>query len=300
MVLNKLNIANQIKPITLDNIIKEFDNLKVIGKDAYKLSPRSKIGNDIVDYFTFQERLETKGKYNTNFYEFIENFEEFKKKKFIQTMITYYKNVKNKKGTKNEFVVLKEIYNICISAINIMKPLNCMEILTKYNSQNVLNFCSGWGGSAVACAALGLNSYIGVEINKHLKEPYHNMTTFLNKYSTTNIKIIIEDALKIDFSLYEYDTVFSSPPYYFIEKYQNNTIYNTKQEMNELFYKPLFINTYKALKPNGYYIINICKEVFENVLQQLLGTPIDVFPLKKSNRQNSHTELVYVWIKPKT
>ena len=34
-------------------------------------SPRSLVGNNVVDYFTFTQRLETKGKYNINFYEFI-------------------------------------------------------------------------------------------------------------------------------------------------------------------------------------------------------------------------------------
>ena len=121
------------------------------------------------------QRLETKGKYDISFFEFLQNIEEFKKKTFIQTMIKYYKDVKNKNNTKNEYIVLKEVYNICISAINIMRPLNCMEIYTKYNAKRVLNFCAGWGGSAVAAAALNLDAFYGVEINTELQEPYANM-----------------------------------------------------------------------------------------------------------------------------
>ena len=131
--LEKKNIANQIKNITINDIDLEFNQLTKIGHFANTISSRSKIGNNIVDYFTFVKRLETKGKYNINFFDFIINLNEFKKKKFIQTMITYYDNVKNKNNTKNEYIVLKEIYNICISAINIMRPLNCMEIYSKYN-----------------------------------------------------------------------------------------------------------------------------------------------------------------------
>jgi 16S rRNA G966 N2-methylase RsmD len=261
------------------------------------MSARSRIGNNIVDYFTFLQRLETKGKYNVCFFEFIERMEEFKQKKFIQTMLQYYKDVKNKNNTKNEYVVYKEVYNICISAINIMRPLNCMEIYKKYNAKRVLNFCSGWGGTAVAAGALNLEAYFGVEINTDLKEPYDNMVSFLKTKSTTQFDIQICDALDVDYTTMNYDTVFTSPPYYFIEKYANSVKYNTKKEMDEKFYKPVFLKTYTGLQCGGHYIINVCKEVYDNVLKCILGDAHDMFPLKKSKRQNEYTEMVYVWRK---
>ena len=293
----KAFVANKIKNITLEAVDKEMNQLIEIGKDAHTISPRSRIGNNVVDYFTFVQRLETKGKYDISFYEFVENIEEFKKKQFIQTMLKYYKDVKNKNNTKNEYIVLKEVYNICISAINIMRPLNCMEIYAKYNAKRVLNFCAGWGGSAVAAAALKLDAFYGVEINHALIEPYNNMLPYLNSKSGTFFNMKFCDALEVDYDNYVYDMVFSSPPYYFIEKYENNVKYNTKKEMDEKFYKPLFSKTYNGLQKGGYYIINVCKEVYENVLKGLFGEAYEVFPLKKSKRQNNYTEMVYVWHK---
>ena len=293
----KTQIANKIKDITVDDLEDDMGKLIQIGKDAYTTSSRSRIGNNVVDYFTFLQRLETKGKYDINFFEFIQNIEEFKKKKFIQTMLTYYKDVKNKNNTKNEYIVLKEVYNICISAINIMRPLNCMEIYTKYKGKRVLNFCAGWGGSAVAAAALNLDAYYGVEINSDLKQPYDNMITFLQKKCATKFENIICDAVDVDYSNMNYDTVFSSPPYYFLEKYANNVKYVSKKDMDEKFYRPLFAKTHNGLQPGGHYIINVCKEVYDNVLKGLLGDAHESFPLKKSKRQNNHTEMVYVWVK---
>lgn len=276
---------------------KEMQQLIEIGGTAATISPRSRIGNNIVDFYTFKQRLETKGKYNINFFTFLENIEEFKKKKYIQTMLTYYENVKNKNNTKNEMIVYKEIYNICISAINIMRPLNCMEIYAKYNAKKVLNFCAGWGGSTIAASALGLESHYGIDINSDLSEPYAKLIAYLATKSPTQNHIHIGDAVAFDYTKIDYDLVFSSPPYYFIEKYANNTNYASKKEMNELFYKPLFAKTYEGLQLGGYYIINICKEVYDNVLQKLLGDAIEIFPLKKSKRQNEYTEQVYVWKK---
>ena len=107
--IEKQTISRQIKNISLETIERDMCQLAKIGNDAHAASSRCRIGNNVVDYFTFQHRLETKGKYNINFYEFIVNIDEFKKKKFIQNMLTYYSTVKNKNGTKNEFVVLKEL-----------------------------------------------------------------------------------------------------------------------------------------------------------------------------------------------
>ena len=293
----KTEIANKIKDITVDDLEEDMEKLIQIGKDAYTMSSRSRIGNNVVDYFTFRQRLETKGKYDISFFGFIQNIEEFKQKKFIQTMLTYYKDVKNKNNTKNEYIVLKEVYNICISAINIMRPLNCMEIYTKYKAKRVLNFCAGWGGSTVAAAALNLDAYYGVEINSDLKQPYDNMITFLQTKCATQFENIICDAVEVDYSNMIYDTVFSSPPYYFLEKYANNVKYGSKKDMDDKFYRPLFTKTYNGLQPGGHYIINVCKEVYDNVLKGLLGDAHESFPLKKSKRQNNHTEMVYVWVK---
>jgi 16S rRNA G966 N2-methylase RsmD len=297
LVLDKHTIAKQIKNISMEQVEREMNELIKIGSDAHMESPRSRTGNNVVDYFTFQQRLETKGKYNLNFYEFIENLEEFKEKKFIQTMLTYYSNVKNKNNTKNEYVVLKEVYNICISAINIIRPIVYMEIYTKYKPTAVLDFCAGWGGAAVACSALNIPHYIGIEINTSLREPYKNLIDYLNTKSTCKINMNFEDALTVDYSKLYYDLVFTSPPYYFIQKYENNIEYVNKRAMNEHFYKPIFTKVYDGLQPGGYFIINVCSEVYQRVLIELFGDAHEMYPYKKSQRQNKYSEMVYVWRK---
>jgi hypothetical protein len=67
--------------------------------------------------------------------------------------------------------------------------------------------------------------------------------------------------------------------------------------MNELFYRPLFRKTFDELQKGGYFLINICQEVYDTVLKEELGEAIEFFPLKKSKRQNNYKEIVYVWIR---
>ena len=106
----KKNIAAQIKHITPKMRDLEMDKLIEIGKNANSISPRSRIGNNVVDFFTFPQRLETRGKYDVNFFEFLQNIDEFKKKKFIQTMLNYYNNVKNKNsyGTLSFYYLIEK------------------------------------------------------------------------------------------------------------------------------------------------------------------------------------------------
>jgi tRNA1(Val) A37 N6-methylase TrmN6 len=172
-----------------------------------------------------------------------------------------------------------------------------MEIYSKYKPKCVLDFCAGWGGAAVAAAALKLDKYIGIEINHNLEEPYGKLVTYLGEKSPTTIEMIFEDALKIDYNNLVYDFVFTSPPYYFIQKYENNPKYASKKEMDELFYVPIFMKTYNGLQKGGHYIINVCKEVYDNVLVKLFGNAHEIYPYKKSKRQNDYNEIVYVWIK---
>ncbi len=121
------------------------------------------------------------------------------------------------------------------------------------------------------------------------------MTEFLLGYCDTSFNIIMDDCLNVNCDVLEYDTVLCSPPYYFKEKYENNVKYKTKEEMNDWFYRPIFKRTQNELQKHGYYIINICKEIYGRVLLPLLGPPLDMIPLKKARRQNDYKEMIYVW-----
>ena len=297
----KCGYALKIKDIKFETIEEEMNKLIELRENIKLLPERCLLGNSIIDYFTFIERLETKGKYNANFYDFLYNIEYFKTKKFIQTILVFYKDKKYKnnelKFNENIIKIYKETYNICISSINIMKPLNCMEIYLNYKAQRILNFCAGWGGSLVAACALNLPVYYGIEINTNLKPAYEKMTKYLATKCITKMDIYFCDALNIDYTKLDYDCVFSSPPYYNKEKYSNNNYYKTKKQMNEEFYTPIFKKTFDGLKNNGYYIINICREVYIDVLVPLLGEAHFITILKKSKKQNNYKEYVYCWHK---
>jgi len=297
-------IANKIKCISEADVKNDYEMLKNLAGVAVEFNERCRVGNNVVDFFTFRERLETRGKYNINFYDFFTNIEEFKKKKFIQTMLTYYETTKNARGLKNECIVLKEVYNICISAINIFRPLLSIEVYQRFKPTRILDFSAGWGGRAVGAAACGI-SYFGLDINAGLHEAYNKMSDFLNSSSSSSsssknlINLLIADAVTYDYSTIApgYDMVFTSPPYYFIEKYSHNESYASKDEMDQKFYIPIFSNTYKHLLPGGHFVLNVNKEIYERVCLSLFGPAEQTMNCKKSKRQNNYREMIYIWKK---
>ena len=79
---NKKFIANKIKCIHENDIELDFEALKNVVNAALLstntndnnvkggIEFKERVGNNIVDFFTFKERLETRGKYNIHFYDF--------------------------------------------------------------------------------------------------------------------------------------------------------------------------------------------------------------------------------------
>jgi Ran GTPase-activating protein (RanGAP) involved in mRNA processing and transport len=59
----KIYIAKKIKDISFAEVEEDMNKLIKIGTNSNSISERTKTGNNVVDYFTFVQRLETKGKY---------------------------------------------------------------------------------------------------------------------------------------------------------------------------------------------------------------------------------------------
>lgn len=289
----KRNIAQKILDIREKDIETDFINLKEIGCEKKKAL--SQIGNDIVNYFTFVERLNTIGNKKLNFYDVWRNKNALAKKKYINNIVSFYKNRKTKYP---EPKVWYRISNLYFSAISIFKPQIAMDIYCLYNPTTILDFTMGWGGRLVGACALNIPKYIGIDMNSNLKTPYSKMTDFLKKHSTTEIELYFQDALTVDYSKLNYDLVLTSPPYYNIETYGDN-VEKTKEEWDNSFYIPIFEKTFQHLKPGGHYCINIPNEVYENVAIKILGNPLTKIPLPKSKRTSSenYNEFIYVWKK---
>lgn len=298
----KHDIAEQIKTYDENEVAEDYRRLVKIGCDAKDKSVYITTGNKVVDKYTFDERLNTTGRNNLTFFEFWENIDYFTAKPNIATLLD---KLKAERKYENEYTRTYNVYRLYYGSVSIFKPLLAMEYYCMFKPRTVLDFTMGWGGRLVGACALNIHKYIGIDSNTRLEAQYAGLVEFIKPRTTTQIELVFEDAKTVDYSKYEYDMVFTSPPYYNIEKYNGGQIYKEKGDWDELFYFPVFYETHKHLKNGGVYCLNISVEIYERVCVKLFGEAKHRFNMKKHNRHNTKgttpknmdSEFVYVWVK---
>ncbi len=292
--MTHIEIARTIKPLTEEQAINDLLKLKNI--DITTISSKSRVGQIFIDYFTFCERLNTKGKRGISFFDFVYNIELYIDKPYY---IKFLKWLDDNRVGKPNICKYYELYRLYFSSIISFTPINAMIIYNKYKPTKVLDPFCGWGGRLVGACISNLNTYIGIDTNYNLIEPYDKMINILKENTSTNIEFINEDCSQVNYSAMDYDCVFTSPPYYNIELYSGCSK-KSKKEWDEI-YKKVFVNTYNFLKPNGIYILNIPKSVL-SIAKNILGEPSETFIIPKLSRNKergkNYKEVAFVWRKP--
>jgi len=243
------------KKISLDIAIRDYHKLTLLDTNTFV---NSRVGTMFINYFTFKERLDTRGIKGMNYLEFLSN-EDYLNRTYIKNLIEYQKN----KKVKPE-VMMYEIYKFHCGSVGMIKPITIKRILQIYKPISVLDPFMGWGSSLVSCCAMNIPHFYGIEINTNLVTPYNEMTKLLTKIGTiTDIHLKFMNSVDVDFSKINYDFVFTSPPYYNKEQYWNGSefIKLTKEQWNELYIK-IFTNVYLNTKRGGYLAINCPTDIY--------------------------------------
>ena len=289
--MDKQNIINKIKYITKNDAIKEWT--KLTNFNLNNVSNETRIGNKIIDFFTFEQRLETKSKKGYSYWDFVSST-EYQNRKYIKSLIDYQHN----KGIEY-YTSMYSIFKLHFSSIGLFKPIRVMKLIDFFPVENIVDPFMGWGCRAIGSAAMGINSYTGIDTNMDLVDPYIKLGTFLKELGVkTKLTFMFKDCLDVDYSLLNYDCVMTSPPYYNIEIY-NGMTKKTIQEWN-FFYTQIFSITYKHLLVGGYFMINILTKIYIEVLIPLLGEATFILPLGKKNRigiEDKSNEAIFIYKK---
>jgi len=67
--------------------------------------------------------------------------------------------------------------------------------------------------------------------------------------------------------------------------------------MNEEFYKPLTLEIYKNLLPEGHMVLNVSPEIYEYI-RGIFRDADMIHPLICHNRNTTYKESIYIWRKP--
>lgn len=286
---DKIKISKELKMISKSQAIKDYDKLKNI--DCKEINLNSNVGNKMLDYYFFPYRLDTLSRKKINFYDFLDNFDKIEKLKTYKNFYNYSKD------NKNDINIKYDYFRLYFGSINQFKPIIAKYIYCKYNPSSIIDISAGWGGRMLGAITINDLKYTGFDTNTELKKPYENIIKDLNVED--RIKIIFEDSSKVDYSKYDYDMVFTSPPYYDIETYENMPNYSTKELFNNNFLIPVITNSFKHLKNDGYYILNIPIEMYDDVIK-IIGKCDEKIKLpikKRMHEKTKYKEYIYIWKK---
>ena len=125
--MNNSDIVKELKDIPIENVSKEWLKLKELSlSDLQFLNGRSRLGCDLLDYYFFEQRIETIGNKGINFFDFLKNIEFYEKKKYIKTLLEYCE--KNNRYKDSLIKKYYYCYGLCFGRINAFKITNALQI----------------------------------------------------------------------------------------------------------------------------------------------------------------------------
>lgn len=201
------------------------------------------------------------------------------------------------------------------------RPKIAKEIYTMFHSKRVLDFSAGWGDRLCGFCASDAEYYVGIDPNKKVYDNYQNQVDFYTNISgrIKNTVFINKPFEEVDITE-KFDTVFTSPPYFNIERYteENNQSFKRYKKFDDWvsqFLCTALAKAFDALVPNGYLIINIsdvysghkvnpicttmCKfmEKYYNVHPYYVGMQMAKRPQSKAINVGVFVEPIWIWQK---
>jgi tRNA G10 N-methylase Trm11 len=90
--------------------------------------------------------------------------------------------------------------------------------------------------------------------------------------TTSEVIMIFKKSQDVDYSkLPKYDLIFTSPPYFDLEKYEGMEIFKNKDEFIEKYWRPTIEKAYKYLEKGGHLALNMPEEMYI-ALKPMIGS----------------------------
>lgn len=218
-----------------------------------------------IDIFTdyFNEKQRMKARFFTEKYSPFEYYENNKIK-----INNKFKNVKPK---KEKIYQMREFIYINVKEASLFKISSILGIMHylkdtfnfNFHNLKILDPSAGWGDRLISFTSLNVKEYIGFDPNKSLQKGYNKIIKTITSYTQSKNHYEIKPIgfENCDYKNY-FDLVFTSPPYFNVEDYENNKEqsnhkYNTIDKWKNEFFRLYIKNCVEAVKKYGLIFIHI-------------------------------------------
>jgi hypothetical protein len=197
---------------------------------------------------------------------------------------------------------LQSAMRMSLGSVNQFKPyIAVCGVYKKFKPKRILDTSAGWGDRLIGAMAMNID-YIGIDQNIKLITPYKRMIKDFENKTTSDIRMIFKKSQDVDYSkLPRYDLIFTSPPYFDLEKYEGMEIFKNKDEFIEKYWRPTIEKAYKYLEKGGHLALNMPEEMYI-ALKPMIGNADSKIKMPIQNRFNykgdpPKFEYIYVWKK---
>jgi hypothetical protein len=258
-----MEVAKRIRDIPKERALESYQELKDFPCSKNQTLGLTREGNKALDFFFFHHRLAAKTKRHVSFLNILKDTKKYQYLKNKTRKIKKYDLLTHPKSPDAQLQNQYGTFQLYYGTINQFRPTIAKWLYCQLKPKvAILDISSGWGGRCIAAMAMGI-PYIGFDANKKLESSYKKMVKTLEP--TADVKMTFKPSETIDFSKYDYDLVFTSPPYFMIEEYEGMPKYEQKQGFLDVFFVPVLKNVWTHLRSGGHLALNMPDEMYDAV-----------------------------------
>lgn len=158
------------------------------------------------------------------------------------------------------------------------RPSAAKAIIDHFSADRVLDFSAGWGDRLSGFLASDASLYTGIDPNTNLFEGYRQQ---VENYGDGKKVELINSCAEDTICNSKYDLVFTSPPYFNIERYthEDNQSFKRHKKLDVWLSDFLFVsitNAWESLESGGIMVINI-SDVYSNHTVHNICDPMNDF-----------------------
>jgi hypothetical protein len=253
---NIIEIPQNMRKFSFD----KYDNSYFIIKDDWKKNEEL---NNTTDYFSESVRVNCSFANSLCPLVYWEN----NKVEILENTIKKYKDLNIHNIREYLFEKTRFCNNFRISV--------ALTVLNHFKPKKWLDISSGWGDRLLSALLYKVERYVSTDPNNDLHPCYNKiMETFVSKAKRDKITIHKEGFENVDLKDEMFDIVFSSPPFFTLEKYssyEDNSIthYTDEKTWCTQFFIKSLIKCYNHLEKDGHMILYMggSKYVFDQMFK---------------------------------
>lgn len=247
---------------------KVFTRYDYIYPISNKYLASNTIGNKASDFF------QQKNRFKSDSINAPSPYRTWNTEKFLYTLLPALWTLKCQEVNTN---ILRTIISLRKYISSQFRPVIAKAIYNMFDSRKILDFSAGWGDRLCGFyASPNTKFYLGIDPNKAVYENYYRQEMYYKRYVNNKYSYFINSpAEEVDlYSKNYFDTIFTSPPYFQVERYtqDNNQSWKRYKKLKDWKEQFLFATLEKAwytLKKGGYLIVNISDVYCNHTINQI-------------------------------